>query len=47
MVALETHSSAESYGRLARAGNVPGLPGWGVRAVGRIEALPDVLCRSF
>ena len=26
---------------------MPGLPGWGVRAVGRVEALPDILGRGF
>jgi len=43
----QTHSSAESYGRLAGAGDVPGLPGWGVRAVCRGEALPDILGSGF
>ena len=43
----QTRLFPECYGRLAGAGDVPGLPGWGVRAVGRVEALPDVFCRSF
>jgi len=45
--ALETRLFPESSGRLASAEDVPGLPGWGVGAVGREEALPDIFCWSF
>ena len=45
--ALETRLFPECYVRLARVEDVPGLPGWGGCAVGRVEALPDIFWRSF
>ena len=46
MRALETPLFPESYGRLASVGMCPGCRDGGVRAVGRVEALPDVFLQG-